>query len=69
MNNDINDMAHELADLIGVPVGDLGFLTSTQLRLGETGLRLVLEGIRDQFLERGRTSDGAYRVGAFITWD
>jgi hypothetical protein len=45
MNNDTHELAERLADFVGLPIHELGHMTSTQLRLGVDGMQAILDAI------------------------
>lgn len=50
MNNDTNELAQRLADFVGVPIAELGHMTSTQLRLSVEGMQALLDAIEGALL-------------------
>jgi hypothetical protein len=45
MNNDTHELAERLADFVGLPIYELGHMTSTQLRLSVDGMQAILDAI------------------------
>jgi hypothetical protein len=45
MNNETHELAQRLADFVGVPIAELGHMTSTQLRLSNEGMDSLLDAI------------------------
>lgn len=50
MNNETHELAQRLADFVGVPIAELGHMTSTQLRLGVEGMQALLDAIEGALL-------------------
>lgn len=41
-NNEMNQLAQELATLLSVKPHDLGYITTTQLKLSKSGLQMII---------------------------
>ena len=50
MNNETHELAERLADFVGVPIAELGHMTSTQLRLSVEGMQALLDAIEGALL-------------------
>lgn len=50
MNNETNELAERLANFVGVPIAELGHMTSTQLRLSVEGMQALLDAIEGALL-------------------